>query len=174
MTTRLRPLFKDTQFRRSAEAGITLIEVLVVLAVIGVATGATMLGLNAVDRNTRAEAEAVRLARQLSISVDDALVGGAPLAMIWDAQGYQFVGWSAADARWAALSPGGLAARHDLRAPVVLTVLGTDGTDPVMIAPGGLSPAASFRFASNRAGSGASWIVDFDGFSAVARPEVTQ
>ena len=76
------PTFRQ---RRNRDGGITLIEMLVVLAVIGVATGATMLGLNSADRDSRAESEAVRLARNLSLGVDEALVGGSPLALIWDA-----------------------------------------------------------------------------------------
>ena len=157
--------------RRNRDGGITLIEMLVVLAVIGVATGATMLGLNSADRNSRAESEAVRLARNLSLGVDEALVGGSPLALIWDAGGYSFVAWSDTAASWGAAAPKSLALRHDLRAPLQLGVDGQDTPVAVVIAPNGIGPAISFVIAPAATVNGPRWIVDFDGFSASARPE---
>ena len=168
------PILAKTQGgngRRNRDAGITLIEILVVLAVIGVATGATMLGVNSADRDTRAEAEAVRLARNLSLGVDEALVGGAPLAMIWDTGGYSFVAWSDASASWGAAGQNTLAIRHDLRAPLQLGIDGQDIPRAVVIAASGVGPAISFVIAPPALSSGPRWVVDFDGFSAAARPE---
>ena len=48
---------------RDPAAGLTLIEVLVALAIVGVMTGVTVLSLDMLDRGGRAEAEAMRLAR---------------------------------------------------------------------------------------------------------------
>jgi general secretion pathway protein H len=157
--------------KRPHDGGITLIEMLVVLAVIGIATGATMLGLNAADRGTRAEAEAVRLARNLSLGVDEALVGGAPLALIWDAQGYSFVAWSDAASSWGAAGPATLATRHDLRAPLQFGVQGQQTPTPILISPSGLGPAIAFVIAPVGQNDTPHWVVDFDGFSAIARPE---
>lgn len=171
MIDRTQPATTQRPPRRGPDSGITLIEILVVLAVIGVAAGATMLGLNAADRDTRAEAEAVRLANSLSLSVDEALVSGAPLALIWDAGGYSFVVWSAAEETWGPASPNRLSARHDLRAPVALSRQGADTTAPVLIASSGIGPAIAFEFGASGAGSNPSWIVAFDGFSVTARPK---
>ena len=157
--------------RRSRNAGITLIEMLVVLAVIGVATGATMLSVNFADHDTRAEAEAVRLARNLSLGVDEAIVGGIPLALIWDAGGYSFVAWSDVTASWEAAGQGTLGTRHDLRAPLQLGVDGQDTPLAVVIAPSGIGPAILFVIAPPALSGGPRWVVDFDGFSASARPE---
>lgn len=157
--------------RRNRDGGITLIEMLVVLAVIGVATGATMLGVNSADRDTRAEAEAVRLARNLLLGVDEALVGGTPLALIWDAGGYSFVAWSEGAASWGAARPTTLATRHDLRAPLQLGVNGQDTPIAVVIDPSGVGHAISFVIAPPALSSGPRWIVEFDGFSASAQPE---
>ena len=156
---------------RGADAGITLIEVLVVLAVIGVATGATMLGVNSADRGTRAEAEAIRLARHLTLGVDEALISGSPLALMWDAGGYRFVAWSGAAQSWAATLPPALTQRHDLRAPVTLSRPDTGKTDPVVIAASGTGPAIAFQIGSPGLTDTSRWIVDFDGFSATTRPE---
>lgn len=156
--------------RRSADSGITLIEVLVVLAVIGVATGATMLGLNATDRSTRAEAEAIRLARNLSLGVDEALLSGTPLALIWDAGGYSFVAWSAADKSWGSANGASFATRHDVRATVAMSVQGASTPRPIVIEASGIGPAVAFEFASTSANSNQSWTVAFDGFSATAQP----
>jgi general secretion pathway protein H len=149
---------------RDTQAGITLIEVLVVLAVIGVATGATMLGLNAADRDTRAETEAVRLARHLSLGVDEALIGGRTLALVWDARGYRFQRRGAAG--WEDPASASLAQRHDLRSPLVLTRDGT-GVDPVLIAASASGPLVTFAVG----GRGVAWQVEFDGFTAIAEPE---
>ena len=170
MTGRLASASGLSLHRRSVESGITLIEVLVVLAVIGVATGATMLGLNATDRSTRAEAEAIRLARNLSLGVDEALISGTPLALMWDAGGYSFVAWSAADGIGGPANGASLATRHDLRAPVAMALQGAATPLPVMIASSGLGPAVAFEFASTAANSSQSWLVAFDGFSATAQP----
>lgn len=155
--------------RRSChDSGITLIEMLVVLAVIGVATGATMLGVNASDRSSRAQSEAVRLANNLSLGVDEAMVTGTPLALIWDQDGYSFVAWSAAQNDWRAAAPGILAARHQLRAPLQLAIAGKDGNASVLIAPSGLGSPLMFVFSTPAPSDNAAWVVNFDGFSATA------
>ncbi len=161
--------------RRSCQdSGITLIEMLVVLAVIGVATGATMLGVNASDRSSRAQSEALRLANNLSLAVDEAMVTGTPLALTWDQEGYSFVTWSAVEQDWRAAAPGILAARHTLRSPLQLAIDGNDNHDPILLAPSGLGSPISFVFSSaavsdSATSNGAGWIVNFDGFSASAK-----
>ncbi len=163
------------QTRRSCQdSGITLIEMLVVLAVIGVATGATMLGVNASDRSSRAQSEAVRLANNLSLGVDEAMVTGTPLALIWDETGYSFVAWSAAQQDWRAATPNILAVRHRLRDPLQLAIDGKDGNDPILIAPSGLGSPIIFVLSSaalseSATSNSAGWVVNFDGFSATAK-----
>ena len=173
MNNRVRPATFRKPPRRRPDGGITLIEVLVVLAVIGVATGVTMLGLNGTDRDTRAEAEAVRLARNLSLGVDEAILSGTPLALMWDAGGYSFVAWSAADAVWGPAKPNSLSRRHDLRAPVGLSLTGTSTTQPILIASSGIGPATEFELGSATGNGSPGWIVAFDGFSATAWPKET-
>lgn len=173
MTNGIGPMQLLRTRRSCQDSGITLIEMLVVLAVIGVATGATMLGVNASDRSSRAQSEAVRLANNLSLGVDEAMVTGTPLALIWDQDGYSFVAWSATQQDWRAAAPGILAARHTLRDPLRLAVDGKANHDPILIAPSGLGSPITFVLSSAAlsdiaASNSAEWIVDFDGFSATA------
>lgn len=155
---------------RHSEAGITLIEVLVVLAVIGVAAGATMMGMG--DRGRSAETEAVRLARHLTLGVDEALIGGVPLALRWDTAGYSFVQGAAVDPAnapeaWPPAPQPVLGQRHDLARPLELRL--RDATTPVaVILPvSGAAQTVTFEVT----GADPVWTVTFDGFTAVATPE---
>ena len=132
---------------RGAQAGVTLIEMMIVLAVIGVATGAATLGLGALRRDDAVEQEARRLATAISLGVDQALIGAVNAPVSWDAQGYQI----------------GTAARHVLDTNVVLS------------RGDGLAAAASISAGADGGpmvfvlrGRGAAWHVTFDGLSARA------
>lgn len=154
---------------RSRDAGVTLVEVLVVLAVIGVASGATMMSVRAADRDSRAEAEAVRLARHLALGMDEALIGGVPLALVWDAEGYRFDAWSSEDSVWRPATVPLLGTRHDLRAPMTLSAEDGDGA-AVLLQPGGLGDGRTFEVSRGGGTDPPVWQVEFDGFGAVARP----
>jgi len=151
--------------RRQREAGLSLVEVLVVLAIVGIMSGVTLLGLGALDRGTSGEAEATRLANRLQLAVDEALVTAAPLALVWDERGYRFLAWDAAGARWQPSSQRDLGRRHGLPATLRLARDGRDG-GPVIVAPDAPGPLAVLRIA----GGGGMSRVAFDGFATtVAR-----
>jgi type II secretion system protein H len=144
---------------RERDAGVSLPEVLVALAIVGVMAGAALLGLGTLGRGPSGEAEAMRLADRLQLAADEAIVASVPLAMVWDERGYRFVAWDGARATWRVSGQRDLGTRHEL--PAALRLEG-DGTDaPVMIAPD-LPGAAALRVA----GPGAAWRVDFDGLGA--------
>lgn len=149
-------------FRRDGQLGLTLIEMLMVLVIIGIATSALVLGTNLVGRDRRAEDAAVRLAAHLEIAVDEGLVSRVPLVLFWTAGGYEFRRWGAGE--WQAAASARLAA-HVLPAGLVLRRL--DGeSGPVAVAEDGLGAAVEMEIA----GAGAAWKVAFDGFSGVASP----
>lgn len=78
---------------RDPQAGVTLVEVLVVLVLVGVMAGA--IGLRVGDRDAVASAEtraATRLAVQLTEAATEALATGTAQYLIWDADGYQLSG----------------------------------------------------------------------------------
>ncbi len=71
----------------AADAGLTLIEMLVVLAIIGVASQATVLSLG--SHGPGAEVEARRLAGTIQAGADAAMTGNAPVSLRADAAAYQ-------------------------------------------------------------------------------------
>jgi general secretion pathway protein H len=147
--------------RRQRDAGLSLVEVLVVLALVAVMSSVTVLGLGALDRGSSGEAEAMRLADRLRLAADEALVAAAPLALVWDERGYRFLAWNPADARWRPSMPRDLGRRHALPAPLRLSREGRDD-GPVTIAPDLPQPPSFLRIA----GGGATWRVAFDGINA--------
>lgn len=156
--------------RRDAQAGMTLIEVLVVLAVIGVAAGGTMMAIG--DRGRSAETEAVRLARHMTLGVDEVLLSGVPLVLDWDAEGYRFgqmpVGQPqlAPDA-WPAAPLPVLGTRHDLPGSLALSLRDATLAVPVLLPASAAAPSVTFDIT----GTTPAWSVTFDGFTARAQPE---
>ena len=149
---------------RQAQSGLTLIEMLVVLVILGVTTTAAVLSVNMVGRDRRAENEAVRLAARLTLAVDEGLISRTALALFWTPGGYQIRRWGADG--WQEAATPMLARAHALPSAVVLRRL--DGSaDPVVVAEDGLGPAVAMEVR----GAGTPWIVAFDGFSAHARAE---
>ena len=71
---------------------MTLVEMLVVLAVVGVSAGVVVLGLGSLRRGDGAQAEANRLADRLKLAADEVLVSGRPMAIAWTPGAYRFEG----------------------------------------------------------------------------------
>lgn len=85
---------------RAPEAGITLVEMLVVLALIGVTAGAVGLGLGPAMRGPDAQAEGRLLAARMHRASEEALLTGQPVALVWTDRDYRFLalgpeGWAA-------------------------------------------------------------------------------
>ncbi|NLS26683.1 hypothetical protein S2M10_16680 [Sphingomonas sp. S2M10] len=144
-----------------AQTGMTLIEMLIVLVIIGVAAGAVTLGIGAATRKPSVESEARRLASRLQAAADDAMLGDRLVAFTAEPHGYGFATISAGGGM-AARTDGALAP-HTLPAGITLTldsrppvVLGVDGSGRPM--------AATVDNGSQR------WIVRYDGLTATALP----
>ena len=149
---------------RDGEAGFSLVEVLVVLAIVGVMAGVSVLGLGAVDRGARAEAEAQRLADRLQLAADEVLVTGTPHALVWDAEGYRFLAWDRAGASWTAAPQPLLGHAHELAGALVIEREGSGPDGTLMITSEMAQAQAELRIA----GSSTPWQVRFDGFAAAA------
>lgn len=151
-----------TRAGRNRQAGLTLIEMLIVLVIVGIASAATMLGVQSLARDTAAQDEAVRLAAHLTLAVDEALISRVPMELVWTAQGYGFQRWS--DGEWRPAANPRLA-EHIL--PASVTLARTDGQDAaVTIAADGLGPAVALRLYTDRS----IWQVAFDGLTFAAGP----
>lgn len=156
--TLLGPIWRDPN------SGLTLVEMLIVLVIMGIASSAAVLSVNMAGRDRRAEDAAVRLAGQLQLAVDEGLVSRKTLALFWSGTGYEVKAWS--EGGWQTPDTPRLAAAQSL--PSALTLRRSDGApDPVEVAEDGLGPAVRLEIS----GAGPTWIVAFDGFSATAQPQ---
>jgi general secretion pathway protein H len=148
---------------RDLEAGLTLIEVLVALAIMGVMTGMTVLTLDRLDRGGRAEAEAMRLADRLRLASDQALLSGGVLALAWSARGYRFLHWDAVAGAWQESPLPLLGAPHRLPSALRLERAGSEDNPPVLISFDPPQPPVRLQVS----GSEDRWAVTFDGLDAV-------
>ncbi len=131
-------------------------EVLVVLVIVGIASGALVLGLGGVDRATTVQIEANRFAQSLRQASDEVLVAGTPLSVVWSPSTYGFEGLENLEEA--------LARPHALPNGIQLT--GPNGLGSMVIDPDSAAPPAEFIF---RKGSVA-WTVQFDGLGTDVRP----
>ena len=154
----------STAARRHGEAGLTLVEMLVVLAIIAVMAGAVSIGVGSITRAPSAEAEARRLAARLQAAADDAMLGDRMIAFTAAKNGYGFATIGADGTLLARTDdafgfhrlPGGMVVTLDVRPPVIL---GVDG--------GGRPLSALIESGDQR------WRVTYDGLTATASPAPT-
>lgn len=143
---------------RARDAGVTLIETLVVLAILGTAVGAAMLALPRGESAPTATREAQLLQARLTRAVEASLGALRPVQMRWDPAGYEFEQWDGTD--WEPHPVPVLAARHDLAGGVTL-----DGEGRLQITPELLPPQdGPLRLTLQ---GGAPVVLRFDGFSAL-------
>jgi len=145
---------------RPGEAGLTLVEMLIVLAIVGIAAGAVALGIGAATRAPSVESEARRLAGRLQAAADDAMLGDKAVAFTVQPHGYGFadaVGGGFAPRRGEAFGyhelPGGMVMTLNVNPPVVLGVDGVGEPLSAVIESGGQR-----------------WLVTYDGMTATAAP----
>jgi general secretion pathway protein H len=150
--------------RRRRDAGMTLVEVLAVLAIVGVTTGATVLGLGALGRGVGGETEAMRLADRLQLAADEAIATSAPLALVWTDRSYEFAAWDPLGSGWHPSRRRELAS-HVLAAGLRLERPGKRGEAPILIGPDLPGPPVELHVV----GGGAGWRVGFDGVRGSAQ-----
>ena len=145
---------------RKADAGVTLIEMLVVLSIIAIASGALMLRF-AGKTGTDPMAEAGRLADAITAAAEVALVSGNPQAVVWGDHDYRLMAWRPGQ-NWQD-APG---SHHALDPSLRLArVDGQKGS--LVLAPGGVAQPAGFVLAS----ADRRIEVRFDGLAAAVVPD---
>lgn len=92
------------------DAGVTLVEILVVLSIMAVLAGITALSLPAVTRPATLRQEAELLATRLDIAAEQSLVFGRAAALDWSDDSYQFI--ERTQDGWLAHSNRNLGTRH--------------------------------------------------------------
>ena len=145
--------------KRGRRSGMTLIEVLVTLGVLGVMATMVVLGLGSSGRPMTAQAEANGLAERLGFAADEVLVTRRPIALAWDSRGYVFM-TRGSGGNWIADSHPALGKRHDLPRGLALTA---DAPPLIVLTDAG---APSFEMSLNDAGR--TLTVAFDGLNATA------
>ncbi len=148
----------------SSEAGLTLVEVMVALAIIAVMSSVAVLAVGGMGRGATTEAEARRLAARLRLAADETMVTSRGLALQWDRRGYGFVSWDAASRGWKPSEVGALGERHDLPSGMTLEGAVRDGPAPIAVDGVGPPLALELRGRTN------AWRVAFDGLNVAATP----
>lgn len=140
---------------------MTLIEMLIVLVIIGVAAGAVTLGIGAATRAPTVETEARRLAMRLQAAADDAMLGDRMIAFTAEKHGYGFA-TIGADGRMIARTDDALAF-HRLPDGIVVTLT---AKPPVMLGVDGAGRPLSATIERDDQ----RWRVTYDGLTASAAP----
>ena len=144
------------------ETGLTLVEVMIVLALVGVTAAAAVLGLGGADRGLRVEAEAGRLASRLRLAADEAMITEQAIALSWDARSYGFVTAGPGGTGWRPSPVQALGERHVL--PTGLSLSGGGAGQPLLIGADGAGAPIQLAVA----GRNSAWRVYFDGLNVEA------
>lgn len=141
-----------------AQAGMTLIEMLVVLTIIGITASLAVLSLNT-GGPARGQAEAKRLEARLQLAADETMLSDRSLAIDLSQNGYSFVQWDDAKASWQPSEVAMLGERY--RLPGGLTLASADGRSIIPLGSDG-----AMRDITLILGAGQRhWTIGFDGLT---------
>ena len=133
---------------------MTLVEMLVVLAIVGVSSGMVILAVGGERSNLAAQTEANRLADRLRLAADEALISSRPIMLQMSPTGYAFVATGSSVGDWGDL--------HELPSGVRLSAESREMTiDPDSSAPPAVMTVRDKRQA---------WLLTFDGLNVEVRP----
>lgn len=124
-----------THDRRATDAGVSLLEMLVVLVILGTAVGAVTLALPRDTRAPGADREARLLQARLDRAVDASLAALTPARLTWEPGGYVFEEWTGED--WAQHSKAHLSRPRALPVGVSLDSAGSAVISPDLTTPEG-------------------------------------
>lgn len=117
---------------RNAQAGVTLIEVLVVLVLIGIMAGVVGLSIGSANRGDGAGREAQLLTARLNRAADEIVLTDAPVAFVWTERDYRFLALQ--DGTWVAHPIAVLGTAHEIEGDLRFLGEAADGGRFVVLA----------------------------------------
>jgi general secretion pathway protein H len=149
---------------RKADAGVTLVEILVVLALIGISAGIVMYALPSPAQARSLNQEAALLTARLNLATERSLITGQYYRLDWSAQRYVFEEWR--DDAWHSAASAPLSEAHSLGADIALSDGSARRAGTVQISPDLLPSSAAVVSLRMTAGAQEQSIT-FDGASAL-------
>jgi type II secretion system protein H len=152
------PISATGNSRLKADAGVSLVEAMTALMIVGLMVGAVMLLAPGPDSKTRAEAE--RLAARLVLAGEESVIVNRPLSLVMNSEGYGFERLE--DGGWFPAEHNSTLGFRAWPADVDVAIVEPDGADADgriarFDALGGATPVAVVI-----SGSGARWRVSID------------
>lgn len=139
--------------------GMTLVEILVVLAIIAITASVSVLALGG-DSNLRGLAEAKRIEARLQLAADQTMIDGMPRALSITPEEYRFLQFDLSTGRWSPIDDRVLAETFDI--PEDMHLRSDDGQS---IYPLGADGSGQ-PFVLNLDWEERSWTIAFDGVTA--------
>jgi type II secretion system protein H len=140
------------------ESGLTLVEMLVVLAIIGISTGTAVLAMTA-NHDDGGKVEAQRLLTRVQLAADEAMISDRALALAVTPTSYAVLDRGDAGRSWQPTTLGGLDDVHELPRGMHLSTLNDRKLLPLDADAGRLFEITLDRGSQH-------WTVSFDGMRA--------
>lgn len=142
----------------AGERGLTLVEVLVVLAIIAITASVSVLAIGS-DDGLRAQAEARRLEARLQLAADRSMIGSKPIAVLIEPGGYRFLERDPRSGEWASAGASG---EDAFVLPDGMSLQTADGATVLPLDVNGSGRPFTLYLDSGERG----WAVAFDGMTA--------
>jgi general secretion pathway protein H len=117
-----------SNFTRTAQRGFSLLELLVVVAIIGILVGAVVLSRFVVGYDRQIEQEAQRLRSIVTLLQEEALMQTRDYGLMFTESGYRFYIYDYTQLGWVQIGNDQILAEHEL-APQLSFVLALDGRE---------------------------------------------